>query len=169
MTSAVNAAGSGARIAPCLWFDGDAEAAATFYVSLFPGSRIVHVQSNPADGPAGPEGGVLLVVFELAGQRFLALNGGMAMEYTHALSLQVDCEDQAEVDRLWAAFTAEGKAEQCGWLRDRWGVAWQIVPKRIPELLMDRDPARARRAMEAVLSMVKLDIAAVEAAAQGPA
>lgn len=155
------------KIAPCLWFDGDAEAAARFYVSLMPDSRIVHVQRNVVDGPSGPAGSVLLVAFELAGQRFLALNGGMKMEYTHALSLQVDCEDQAEVDRLWDAFTAEGKAEQCGWVRDRWGVAWQIVPKRLPELLMDPDPARAGRVMEALLQMGKLDIAALETAAEG--
>ncbi|MFG1345873.1 VOC family protein [Xanthobacter autotrophicus DSM 431] len=156
---------SSRKISPCLWFDGDAEDAARFYVALFPDSRIEGIHHNPADGPAGPAGSVLMVAFTLAGQRFLALNGGQKMEHTHAISFQVDCEDQAEVDRLWAAFTAEGRAEQCGWLRDRWGVAWQIVPSALPQLLAD--PARAPRVMEALFKMVKLDVAALEAAARG--
>ncbi|MEP9352502.1 VOC family protein [Xanthobacter sp. KR7-65] len=155
------------KITPCLWFNGEAEAAADFYVSLLPGSRIVHIQLNAVDAPSGPKGSVLAVVFELAGQRFLAFNGGMTMEFTHAISLQIDCDDQAEVDRLWAAFTAEGRAEQCGWVRDRWGVAWQIVPKRLNALLMDPDPDRAGRALAAVLEMVKPDIAAIERAVDG--
>lgn len=155
------------KISPCLWFDGDAEDAARFYVSLFPDSATNSVHRNAAEGPSGPEGSVLLVVFTLAGQRFLALNGGQKMEYTHAISFQVDCEDQAEVDRLWAAFTAEGREEQCGWLRDRWGVAWQIVPRVLPQLLSGPDPAKARRVMEALFQMVKLDIAALEKAAAG--
>lgn len=158
---------SSPKISPCLWFDGDAEEAARFYVSLFPDSRIEGVHHNQMDSPSGSAGSVLMVAFTLAGQRFLALNGGQKMEYTHAISFQVDCEDQAEVDRLWAAFTAEGKEEQCGWLRDRWGVAWQIVPRVLPQLLSDADPARSRRVMEALFQMVKLDVAALEKAAQG--
>lgn len=153
------------KIAPCLWFDGDAEDAARFYVSLFPESRIDHVHRNGRDGPSGVAGSVLMVAFTLAGQRFLALNGGQKVEYTHAVSFLVDCDDQGEVDRLWAAFTAEGRAERCGWLRDRWGLAWQIVPRRLPQLLMDADPARAGRAMEALHQMAKIDMAALEAAA----
>lgn len=155
------------KISPCLWFDGDAEEAAGFYVSLFPDSRIDAVHRNATDGPSGPAGSVLMVAFTLAGQRFLALNGGQKMEFTHAVSFQVDCEDQAEVDRLWTAFTAGGREEQCGWLRDRWGVAWQIVPRIVPELLMDPDPERARRVMQALFQMVKLDVAALKQAAQG--
>ncbi|MFG1376846.1 VOC family protein [Xanthobacter autotrophicus] len=155
------------KISPCLWFDGDAEDAARFYVSLFPDSAIDSVYRNAAEGPSGPEGSVLMVAFTLAGQRFLALNGGQKVEHTHAISFQVDCEDQAEVDRLWAAFTAEGREEQCGWLRDRWGVAWQIVPRVLPRLLSDPDPAKARRVMEALFQMVKLDVAALELAAAG--
>ncbi|MFG1350174.1 VOC family protein [Xanthobacter autotrophicus] len=155
------------KISPCLWFDGDAEDAARFYVSLFPDSAIDSVYRNAAEGPSGPEGSALMVAFTLAGQRFLALNGGQKVEHTHAISFQVDCEDQAEVDRLWAAFTAEGREEQCGWLRDRWGVAWQIVPRVLPRLLSDPDPAKARRVMEALFQMVKLDVAALEQAAAG--
>lgn len=155
------------KISPCLWFDGDAEEAARFYVSLFADSRIEGIHRNPVDGPSGAAGTVLLVAFTLAGQRFLALNGGQKMEYTHAISFQVDCDDQAEVDRLWEAFAAEGRTEQCGWVRDRWGVAWQIVPRVLPQLLSDVDPAKARRVMEALFGMVKLDVATLEAAAGG--
>ncbi|MFG1300824.1 VOC family protein [Xanthobacter sp. V3C-3] len=157
-----------ARISPCLWFDGDAEDAARFYVSLFPDSAIVHVHPNVVESRSGPAGSVLLVEFTLAGQRFLALNGGQAMEYTHAVSLSVECADQAEVDRLWAGLLADGGvAECCGWLRDRWGLCWQIVPAVMPGLLTDADPATAARVMEAMLAMTKLDIAALERAAAG--
>jgi predicted 3-demethylubiquinone-9 3-methyltransferase (glyoxalase superfamily) len=152
------------KIAPCLWFDGEAEEAARFYVSLLPGSRIDHVQKSPADSPAGKAGGVLVVEFTLAGQRFMALNGGTRFEYTHAVSFHVDCDDQAEVDRLWDALGAGGKAERCGWLKDRYGVSWQIVPTALPRLLADPDPAKAGRVMQAMLGMVKLDIAGLQAA-----
>jgi len=158
------------KIAPCLWFDGEGEEAAEFYVSLLPDSRINHVQRNVADSPAGKAGSVLVVDFTLAGQRFLALNGGTRFEYTHAISFQVDCTDQTEVDRLWDGLSVGGTVERCGWLKDRFGVSWQIVPRVLPELLGDPDPAKAQRVMQAMLQMVKLDIAGLEAAhAGGPA
>jgi predicted 3-demethylubiquinone-9 3-methyltransferase (glyoxalase superfamily) len=152
------------KIAPCLWFDGEAEEAAKLYVSLLPDSRIDHVQKNVTDSPAGKAGSVLIVKFTLAGQRFLALNGGTRFEYTHAISFQVDCADQAEVDRLWDGLSDGGSTERCGWLRDRYGVSWQIVPSVLPQLLSDPDPAKAQRVMQAMLQMVKLDIAGLQAA-----
>jgi len=152
------------KIAPCLWFDGEAEEAAKLYVSLLPDSRIDHVQKNVTDSPAGKAGSVLIVKFTLAGQRFLALNGGTRFEYTHAISFQVDCADQAEVDRLWDGLSDGGSVERCGWLKDRYGVSWQIVPNVLPQLLGDPDPAKAQRVMQAMLQMVKLDIAGLQAA-----
>jgi len=152
------------KIAPCLWFDGEAEEAARFYVSLLPNSRIDHVQKNVTDSPAGKAVSVLIVKFTLAGQGFLALNGGTRFEYTPAISFQVDCADQAEVDRLWDGLSAGGAVERCGWLRDRYGVSWQIVPSVLPQLLGDPDPAKAQRVMQAMLQMVKLDIAGLQAA-----
>ena len=116
------------KISPCLWFDGEAEEAAKFYVSLLPNSRIERVQKNVMDSPGGKAGTVLVVDFTLAGQRFMALNGGTRFEYTHAISFKIDCADQAEVDRLWDALSAGGRTEQCGWLKDRYGISWQIVP-----------------------------------------
>jgi predicted 3-demethylubiquinone-9 3-methyltransferase (glyoxalase superfamily) len=121
------------KISPCLWFDGEAEEAAKFYVSLLPNSRIERVQKNITDSRAGKAGTVLVVDFTLAGQRFMALNGGTRFEYTHAISFKVDCADQAEVDRLWDALSDGGSIEQCGWLRDRYGVSWQIVPAVLPQ------------------------------------
>jgi len=165
MTSAPEGA-TASKIAPCLWYDGEAEEAARFYVSLLPESRIVRVQRNPIDGPAGKAGGVLVVEFHLAGRRFLALNGGMKVPYSHALSLAITCEDQAEIDRLWDGLLANGgRPERCGWLNDRWGVPWQIVPRALYELLAD--PARAPRVMQALLGMVKIDIAGLRRAADG--
>jgi predicted 3-demethylubiquinone-9 3-methyltransferase (glyoxalase superfamily) len=155
------------KIAPCLWFDGEAEEAARFYVSLLPDSRIDHVQKNVTDSPAGKAGSVLIVKFTLAGQHFLALNGGTRFEYTPAISFQVDCADQAEVDRLWEGLSDGGAVERCGWLRDRYGVSWQIVPSVLPQLLGDPDPVKAQRVMQAMLQMVKLDIARLEAAHAG--
>ena len=155
------------KIAPCLWFDGEAEEAARFYVSLLPNSRIDHVQKNVTDSPAGKAGSVLIVKFTLAGQGFLALNGGTRFEHTPAISFQVDCADQAEVDRLWDGLSAGGAVERCGWLRDRYGVSWQIVPSVLPQLLGDPDPAKAQRVMQAMLQMVKLDIAGLKAAHAG--
>jgi len=154
-------------ISPCLWFDGEAEEAANFYVSLLPDSKIERVQKNVMDSPAGKEGSVLVVDFTLAGQRFMALNGGTRFEYTHAVSFHVDCADQAEVDRLWSALSAGGAVVQCGWLRDRYGVSWQIVPTVLAKMLGDPDPARARRVMQAMMKMIKLDIAGLAAAYDG--
>jgi predicted 3-demethylubiquinone-9 3-methyltransferase (glyoxalase superfamily) len=155
------------KIAPCFWFDGEAEEAARFYVSLLPDSKILHIQKNVTDGPAGKEGTVLVVEFALAGQRFMALNGGTRFEYTHAVSFQIDCDDQAEVDRLWDALSDGGAVEQCGWLKDRYGVSWQIVPRALIGMLGDPDPAKAQRVMQAMLQMVKLDIAGLKAAYEG--
>jgi predicted 3-demethylubiquinone-9 3-methyltransferase (glyoxalase superfamily) len=155
------------RISPCLWFDGEAEEAARFYVSLLPDSRIDRVQRNVMDGPSGKAGSVLVVEFTLAGQGFMALNGGTRFEYTHAVSFKIDCSDQAEIDRLWEALSQGGAVEQCGWLKDRYGIPWQIVPTVLPRLLGDPDPARAQRVMQAVMGMVKLDVAGLEAAHAG--
>lgn len=154
------------KIAPCLWFENSAEEAANFYVSVIPESSITHVQKNVSDNPSGQAGTVLIVEFRLAGQRFLALNGGMKMEYTHALSLAVDVVDQAELDRIWDGLIAGGgKAEQCGWLKDRYGVSWQIVPNAIGRWLAD--PVKGARVMQTLMGMSKLDIATLERAYQG--
>src|ERR1700731_4418390 len=152
------------KIVPCLWFDGEAEEAARFYVSLLPDSGIDRIQKNLVDGPAGKAGTVLVVQFTLAGQEYMALNGGTRFEYTPAISFKVDCADQAEVDFLWDALADGGAVERCGWLRDRYGVSWQIVPSVLPQLLGDPDPAKAQRVMQAMLQMVKLDIAGLQAA-----
>ena len=156
------------KICPCLWFDGEAEEAAKFYVSLLPDSRIETIQKNTVDGPAGKAGSVLVVEFTLAGQRFMALNGGMRVEYTHAVSFKIDCVDQAEVDRLWQALTSNGgQPSRCGWLSDRFGVSWQIVPSALPKYLGGPDRAGAARAMQAMLGMVKLDIDGLRKAYEG--
>ena len=156
------------KISPCLWFDGEAEEAAKFYVSLLPDSRIERIQKNLVDGPAGKAGTALVVQFTLAGQEYIALNGGMRFEYTHAISFKIDCADQAEVDRLWDALSSNGgSVERCGWLRDRYGVCWQIVPSVLGELLGGPDRAGAERAMQAMLQMVKLDIAELRKAYDG--
>jgi predicted 3-demethylubiquinone-9 3-methyltransferase (glyoxalase superfamily) len=153
-------------ITPCLWFETEALEAAEFYASVFPNSAIVDVLRSPADTPGPKAGSILLVQFRLAGQDYQALNGGRHEAFNDAVSLSVSCEDQAEVDRLWSALTADGsRPVACGWLKDKYGLSWQIVPRRLPELLADPDPDRARRAMEAMMTMVKIDIAAVEAAA----
>jgi predicted 3-demethylubiquinone-9 3-methyltransferase (glyoxalase superfamily) len=156
------------KITPCLWFDGEAEQAANLYVSLLPGSRIETVQKNPIDGPAGKAGTVLVVEFTLADQRFMALNGGLRFEHTHAVSFKIDCADQAEVDRLWNALISDGgQAERCGWLKDRFGVSWQIIPSALPRYLGGSDRAGAQRAMAAMMGMVKLDIEGLRRAYEG--
>ncbi len=156
------------KITPCLWFNGEAEEAAKFYVSLLPDSCIEHIQRNATDSPAGKAGSVLVVQFTLAGQAYLALNGGKRFEYTPAISFMIDCADQAEVDRLWDRLSADGgSAQQCGWLKDRYGVSWQIVPSALPKLLGGPDRAGAQRAMQAMLRMHKLDIAALQKAYDG--
>ena len=153
------------KITPCLWFDGNAEEAANFYVTLLPDSRVDNVQRSPADTPSGPEGSVLIVEFTLAGQKFVGLNGGPHFKFNEAVSFQIHTEDQAETDRLTDSLSAVPEAEQCGWVKDRFGLSWQIVPNRLLELLSDPDEDRARRAMEAMLDMKRIDIAVVERAA----
>jgi predicted 3-demethylubiquinone-9 3-methyltransferase (glyoxalase superfamily) len=156
------------KITPCLWFDGEAEEAAKFYISLLPDSRIDNVERNSIDSPGGKAGSVLVVQFTLAGQSYMALNGGTRFEYTPAISFMIDCADQAEVDRLWDRLSADGGSTQpCGWLRDRYGVSWQIVPSALPKLLGGPDRAGAQRAMQAMLQMRKLDIAALQKAYDG--
>jgi len=155
------------KIAPCLWFAHEAEEAANFYVSLFPDSRIDHVQKNIVDTPAGKADQVLVVNFTLAGQRFMALNGGRRIEFNHAISLEMDCADQAEVDRIWNGLLEGGTAVQCGWLADRYGISWQIVPTVLGKYLADPDQAKAARVMLAMMQMVKLDIAELGAAYKG--
>ncbi|KUY85068.1 hypothetical protein WL93_06690 [Burkholderia diffusa] len=159
------------RITPFLWFDHDAEAAARFYVSVFDDARILHVArygKSGAQASGQAEGAVMTVSFELDGQAFLALNGGPAFPLTPAVSFVVNCRDQQEIDRYWTALTEGGdeRAQQCGWLRDRFGVSWQVVPVQMPEL-MAGDPARAERVMAQVMKMKKLDLHVLEQAAAG--
>jgi predicted 3-demethylubiquinone-9 3-methyltransferase (glyoxalase superfamily) len=154
----------GAKIVPHLWFVREAVEAANFYVSLFPDSRVDRVTPIPIDTPSGPAGSAEIVEFTLAGQPFMAISAGPLDPFNHSISFIVNCEDQAEVDRLWDALADGGTVEMCGWLRDRWGVCWQIVPAVLGEMMRDRDAARAKRVMEALLRMQKLDIAALEEA-----
>jgi len=155
-----------ASIAPCLWFDGAAEDAARLYVSLFPDSAITSV-SRYGEGAPFPPGTALMVEFTLCGQRYQALNGGPDFTHSEAFSLSISARNAAEVDHYWNALTADGGVEsRCGWLKDRYGVSWQVVPEGLGELLADPDPARARRAMQAMLQMSKLDLTALRAAAQ---
>lgn len=154
------------KVSTCLWHGKDVEEAVRFYVSLVPDSRVDVVQHAPGSWPGGQAGDVILVTFTLGGQSFQALNGGRPADYGTAASISVSCADQAEVDRLWAALTANGGSEiMCGWLRDRWGVPWQIVPEILPRLLADPDPAVASRVFTAMTGMVKLDVAGIERAA----
>lgn len=152
---------------PCLWFDGRAEEAARFYVSLLADSRVDRVMRSPADTPSGPAGSVLTVEFTFAGSGFVGLNAGPQFPFTEAVSFMIACDDQAEIDRLWAALAKDGSEPQCGWVKDCWGLAWQIMPTQMLDLMCDPDEDRARRAMEAMMTMVKLDIAALERAADG--
>jgi predicted 3-demethylubiquinone-9 3-methyltransferase (glyoxalase superfamily) len=147
------------KVYPCLWFDGRAEEAAGFYTALLPNSRIDNVWRSPAATPSGPEGMVLLVDFTLGGQQFQGLNGGPDFTFNESVSFVIECDDQSEVDRLWDALLADGGAPgPCGWLKDRFGLSWQIVPKALNEMLESDDADGARRAMEAMLRMGKLDI-----------
>jgi predicted 3-demethylubiquinone-9 3-methyltransferase (glyoxalase superfamily) len=154
------------KITPCLWFDTLAEEAAGYYVSVFKNSRIVNVTHY---GEAGPReaGLVLTVEFELDGERFTALNGGPDFTFDEAISFQVDCADQAEVDYFWDRLSEDGEEGPCGWVKDKFGVSWQVIPRIMPELLTDPDPARAQRAMAAMLQMGKLDVQALRDAADG--
>ena len=152
-------------IVPHLWFTEKAEEAARFYVSIFPNSKVDRVTPSPAATPSGPPGSVTIVEFTLAGQPFQAISAGPLDPFNHAVSFVVNCETQAEVDRYWNALLQGGSPEQCGWLRDRYGLAWQVVPKVLNELIADTDRAKAKRVMEAMLKMVKLDIATLQRAA----
>lgn len=155
------------KITPFLWFDTNAEEAANFYVSIFADSKIVDV-AHWAEGSPYPAGAVMSVTFELAGQQYIAFNGGPHLKLDEAFSLFVSCEDQAEVDRYWTALAAGGgSAGQCAWLKDRFGVSWQIVPKALSRLLGDADPGKAGRAMQAMMKMTKIDVAVLERAADG--
>lgn len=153
------------KITSCLWFDTQAEEAANFYVTLLEDSAVTQVQR--LDGtPSGDN--VALVFFTLAGQEFMAINGGPQFPFTEAVSFQISCKDQAEVDRLWSTLTTGGGEEgQCGWCKDRFGVSWQIIPERMGEILSDPDPERAGRAMQAMLKMQKIELDVLEAAANG--
>lgn len=153
------------KIKTFLWYDQGAEEAANFYCSLFKDSKVVSVTRYPQGSPM-PAGTVMTVEFELAGIRFVALNGGPHFKLTEAVSLTVDCEDQAEVDDLWEKLTQGGSPSQCGWLKDRWGLSWQIVPRALLELLSDKDGAKSKRVMQAMLTMTKIDVAALHRAAK---
>jgi predicted 3-demethylubiquinone-9 3-methyltransferase (glyoxalase superfamily) len=156
------------KITPCLWFDGKAEEAAKFYVSLLPNSRIDKMMHSPADNPSTPAGAVLTVEFTLAGQQFMGLNGGPQFHFTEAVSFTIDCEDQAEVDRLWDVLTQDGGSPgPCGWLKDRFGLSWQIVPRALPKMLSDPNREAAGRVMQAMMKMGKIDIAALKRAYDG--
>jgi predicted 3-demethylubiquinone-9 3-methyltransferase (glyoxalase superfamily) len=152
------------KITPCLWFDTQAEDAATFYTSIFDNSHIAQVTRYGKAGP-GPEGSVMTVGFELDGQEFVALNGGPEFKFNEAISFQVHCQAQDEVDAFWSRLSEAGEQGPCGWLKDRYGVSWQIIPTRLSELLDDPDPDTSQRAMRAMLAMSKIDIAALEQAA----
>ncbi len=155
------------KITPCLWFDTQGEEAATYYTSLFENSRITGISRYGEAGPR-PEGSVMTVNFELAGQPFVALNGGPDFTFNEAISLQVTCESQEEVDDLWAKLTDGGEEGPCGWCKDRYGLSWQIIPRALFELIGDPDPGRsqrAMRAMRAMLGMTKLNVAELEQAA----
>lgn len=151
-------------ISPCLWFDTQGEEAANFYVSIVPNSKILNVQRYGDAGPGEP-GSVMVVEFELNGQRYSALNGGPLYTFNEAVSLQLWCENQDEVDYYWSRLTEGGEEGPCGWLKDRFGLSWQVIPRRLTELLSDPDPGRSQRAMAAMLQMGKIDIATMEKAA----
>jgi predicted 3-demethylubiquinone-9 3-methyltransferase (glyoxalase superfamily) len=152
-------------ISPCLWFDRQAEEAAQFYTSIFLDSRIDRILHASVDTPGAKPGETLLVDFTLAGQKYQALNGGAHDRFNDAMSLAVTCQDQAEVDRLWDALLADGgQPVQCGWLKDKFGVSWQVVPDVLPQMLNDQDRDKSRRVMEAMMQMVKLDIDALQQA-----
>ena len=152
------------KLTACLWFDTEGEDAARFYTSIFPNSRIAGIARYGGAGPR-EEGTVMTVNFELDGQPFLALNGGPEYTFSEAISYQIDCKDQAEVDGYWTALTEGGEEGPCGWLKDRFGVSWQVVPTCLPELLTDPDPEKAKRVMRAMMSMRKIEIAELEQAA----
>jgi predicted 3-demethylubiquinone-9 3-methyltransferase (glyoxalase superfamily) len=153
-------------IVPNLWFDGNAEEAADYYISVFGEGRVLSKALYPENSP-GPAGTVMTVEFELRGQRFVGINGGPEFPFSEAVSFQVDCKDQAEVDYFWDTLTEGGEESQCGWLKDKYGLSWQIVPEGMEDFFNNSDPARIQRAMTAMLQMKKIDIAAMQKAADG--
>jgi predicted 3-demethylubiquinone-9 3-methyltransferase (glyoxalase superfamily) len=154
------------KINPFLWFDSNAEEAMEFYTSIFRNSKIVSVSRYGEAGP-GPKGTVMVGSFELEGQTFLALNGGPRYKFTEAISLVVNCETQQEIDYFWERLGAGGQEQACGWLKDKFGLSWQIVPTILGELMQDKDPQKSKRVMEAMLQMIKFDIAKLQAACDG--
>jgi predicted 3-demethylubiquinone-9 3-methyltransferase (glyoxalase superfamily) len=154
-------------ITPCLWFDTEGEAVANFYVSVFPESRIIDVTRYPGDGSRA--GQVMTVLFELDGRPFTVLNGGSQFKHSEAISFQVPCDSQEEIDHYWDTLGEGGEEGPCGWLKDRFGVSWQVFPRRLEELIADADPEVARRAMDAMMKMGKIDLAKIEEAAAAPA
>lgn len=156
------------RITPCLWYDGDAEQAANLYASIFPDSSVDAVHRSPTDYPNGKTGDVLTVEFTVLGQKFLGLNGGPMFKFNEAVSFQVHTQDQEETDRYWDAIIADGGApSMCGWCKDRFGLSWQITPRQLTDMMASTDPAASKRAMEAMMTMRKIDIAALERAFEG--
>ncbi|HWM63649.1 MAG TPA: VOC family protein [Solirubrobacterales bacterium] len=155
------------KIVPNLWFDTEAEEAADFYTSVFPNSRILNV-TNYTEGAPREAGMVMTVEFELDGNRFVGINGGPEFKFDEAVSFEIECEDQEEIDYYWARLTEGGAEVQCGWLKDRFGLSWQVVPTGMEEIFADPDKTRAERAMKAMLGMVKIDIAALRGAADAP-
>jgi len=155
-----------AKITPNLWFDTEAEQAAEFYCSVFPDSRVVGLTRYPEGGP-GPAGSVMTVEFELSGSRLVGINGGPQFPFTEAVSFEIECADQDEVDHYWERLSEGGRPGPCGWLQDRYGLSWQVVPAGTAELFADPDPRRVERAMQAMLGMGKLDLAALRRAADG--
>ena len=154
------------KIFPNLWFDGQAEEAANFYVDVFEDAKILNVGKYP-EGSPGQAGSVMYVDFELNGVRFVGINGGPQFKFSEAISFQIDCEDQAEVDYFWDRLTDGGEESQCGWLKDRFGLSWQVVPRGMEVVFNDPDPEKAQRAMAAMMKMSKIDVAALRAAAEG--
>ncbi len=155
------------RLVPCLWYSEKAEEAAAFYASLLPNSSVDSVTGLPADSPSGPAGSVKVVAFTLLGQPFLAFSARRLDDFNHSISFMIECDDQVEIDRLWAALSDGGQIEQCGWLKDRYGLSWQIVPSALGTMMQDKDRARAKRVAEAMLQMTKLDIAELKKAYEG--
>lgn len=156
-----------AKIFPHLWYAKEAEEAAAFYASIFPDSRVERVTPLLSDSPSGPAGSVKVVDFTLFGQRFQAISAGPLDPFNHAISMVVVCDDQAELDRYWGALLEGGQAEACGWLRDKYGVSWQIVPAALDEMMSTADPVRSKRVTDVMMKMVKLDIATLRAAFDG--
>ncbi len=154
------------KITPFLWFDNNAEEAVNFYTLIFENSKIGQVRRYGEAGP-GPKGSVMTATFQIEGQEFMALNGGPAFKFSPAISFFVNCETQEEVDQLWEKLSAGGETIQCGWLKDKFGVTWQIIPKALGELMGDRDPQKSQRVMQAMMKMVKIDVAALKRAYEG--